>query len=79
MANTARNCSVLKLAKTLGRDIRVERNSSIGMAMWTVAEILESFRSTSGSYLYIEPDIWKMKAVNNMMQTLLLVLDVSPP
>ena len=28
--------------------------------------------------LYMEPDIWKMKAVSATMETLLLVLDNSP-
>ena len=41
MANTERNWSWLKLANTLGREMRVERNSSMGMAMRTVAEILD--------------------------------------
>ena len=78
MANTDKNCFVSKLANTLGREMRVERNSSMGMAMWTVADILDRFSNTSGSSLYIEPDIWKMKAVSATMETLLLVLDNSP-
>ena len=41
MANTDRNCSVLKLANTFGSEMSVERNSSMRMAMWTVAEILD--------------------------------------
>ena len=43
MANTDRNCSVLKLANTFGSEMSVERNSSMGMVMvmWTVAEILD--------------------------------------
>ena len=36
MANTDKNCSVLKLANTFGSEMNVERNSSMGMVMWTV-------------------------------------------
>ena len=49
--------------------MRVERNSSMGIAMWTVAEILERLFRTSGSNLYIELDIMKMKAVIATRQT----------
>ena len=41
LANTDRNWSVLKLANTFGNEMSVERNSSLGMAMRTVAEILD--------------------------------------
>ena len=41
MANTDRNCSMLKLANTFGNEMSVERNSSMRMAMRTVAEILD--------------------------------------
>ena len=78
MANTDRNCSMLKLANTFGSEMSVERNSSMGMAMWTVAEILDRLSSTSGSSLYMEPDIWKMKAVSATMQPWLLVREPRP-
>ena len=39
VVNSDRNCSVLKLANSFGSEMSVERNSSMGMAMWTVAEI----------------------------------------
>ena len=56
MANTDRNCSVLKLANTFGSEMSVERNSSMGMVMWTVAEILDRLSSTSGkSVLFTTP------------------------
>ena len=41
MANTDKNCSVLKLANTFGSEMSLERNSSMRMAMWTMAEILD--------------------------------------
>ena len=41
MENTDRNCSVLKLANTFGSEMSLERNSSMRMAMWTMAEILD--------------------------------------
>ena len=56
MANTDKNCSVLKLANTFGSEMSVERNSSMGMAMRTVAEILDRLSSTSGkSVLFTTP------------------------
>ena len=47
MANTDRNWSVLKLANTFGNEMSVERNSSMGMAMRTVAEILGQVEQAS--------------------------------
>ncbi len=49
--------------------MRVERNSRTGMAMWTVAEILERLSSTSGSSLYMLSAISRMHAVSATMHT----------
>jgi hypothetical protein len=49
--------------------MRVERNSRTGMAIWTVAEILERLSSTSGSSLYMLSAISRMHAVSATMHT----------
>ena len=69
MAKTDRNCSVLKLANTFGSDIKVDKNSRMGMAMCTVADILDRFSNTSGNRVYIDPDISRMHAVSATMHT----------
>ena len=68
MANTERNCSVLKLANTFGREIRVDRNSRTGIAIWTVEEILDRFNNPLGRSMFIEPDISRMQAVKATIQ-----------
>ena len=51
LANTDRNWSVLKLANTFGSKMSVERNSSMGMVMWTVAEILDRLSRQAASVI----------------------------
>ena len=68
MANTERNCSVLKLANTFERDDGGEElkdrdgNEDRG-------RYLDRFRNTSGSRVYMEPDISGMQAVRATIQT----------
>ena len=45
---------LLKLVNTFGWEIREERNSRTGLAMLTVAKILDRFNNTLGRSVYIE-------------------------
>jgi hypothetical protein len=68
----------VKLEKISGRRIKVDRNSSIGVAICCVGDIFVKFKSTSGILAYMLFLISNAHAVSATMQNLLQSLESSP-
>ena len=68
----------VKLENMSGSRIKVDRNSSIGVAMSFVGEILVKFNNTSGILAYMLFRISNAQAVSATIQMRLHSLDSSP-
>lgn len=67
MANTDMYWSSTKEANTRGSRVSVDRNSSMGLAISFVSEILERSSSTSGSILTMVSRVSSVKMVSALM------------